>query len=69
MIFKVGDKVRYTQKYNSFVIYNAVGVIVNMGIDGYNVKFSNDNLWFCVERNLVKIPSKNQQLLFNFMMP
>ena len=67
MKFKVGDKVKYIRKSSVFVAYNAIGIIAYKDEDGWDVLFSNNITWFCLETSLVKIPSKNQQLLFDFM--
>ena len=69
MQFKVGDKVKYIRKASAFMDYNDIGIIV--GIDRgdtvpYSILFSDGTYW-CEDTNIVKIPSKNQQLLFSFM--
>ena len=67
MQFKVGDKVKYVRRYNMFIDYNVIGTIAYKDKEGWAVLFSNNIMRYCVEKNLVKMPSKNQQLLFNFM--
>ena len=69
MKFKIGDRVKYINKTSAFVLYNNIGTIV--GIDRgdtipYNILFPNGTYW-CMGSDIIKTPSKNQQLLFNFM--
>lgn len=68
-MFKVGDRVKYVGKYSRFITYNATGFIVAVDYDGgWDVVFSDGHRWFCMESNLIKTPSKNQQLEFAFML-
>lgn len=67
MGFRVGDKVKYVRKYSPFITYNTIGIIVRQDDCRWDVLFSNSFEWFCLEKHLVKVLSKNQQLLFNFM--
>lgn len=70
MKFKVGDKVKYIGKYSSFIACNTIGTITRRDVDdcGWDVLFPCKIEWFCVENNLVKIITKNQQLVFDFYM-
>jgi len=75
MKFEVGDKVKYIGEMSCFIACNSIGTIIRPHWDGYYVLFpkvicshySPDNNWFCVEKNLVKFPLKNMQLVFSFM--
>ena len=67
MSFKVGDKVKYTGRYSGFIARDAIGIITHKEEDGWEVLFSDNIKWFCMEGNLIKLPSKNQQLVFDFM--
>lgn len=69
MTFKTGDKIKYIGTRSLFITYNSVGTIISEDKDncGWYVLFSDGIEWFCANGNLIKIPTKNQQLLFNFM--
>lgn len=69
MKFEVGDKVKYVRKNSPFITYNAIGIIVNVACNGWDVLFSEGIEWFCMPENLVKISSKSkhEQLVFEFM--